>query len=325
MLDLQRYDAIHLRRHPPVQALIADTYLRANYALAGVQIAFEGEERLPAEPVIFAMNHTDKYNFWPFQYHLRATHGRYTATWVKGKNYDHPLLRRFMEATNNIPLASRGYLLTRDFLDVVGRLPTDEEYAALRGWVEGDARPSMLPEAIGVRARSILGRPFDPERESYPEAMRALFDAMMRRFVAVNEHAMDIGLDLLVFPQGSTSIRLSRGHIGLAQIALHLNRPIVPVASNHCDRLYPGGSPWAKSGKVVYRFAEPLGREVLAEYAIEGGFAPFSEEAETLHRERFQALVDEVMDRIDTELDPRHRYTEDRRSDGKTGARRFVR
>lgn len=324
MLDLPRYDAIRLHRRPLAQRLIADTFLLANYGLGGVRIIFEGDEKLPDEPVIFAMNHTDKYNFWPFQYRMKATRDRFTATWVKGKNYDHPLVARFMELTNNIPLASRGYLLTRDFVNVMGRHPSDEEYASLRSWITAAEAPSAAPERLLTTPRDILGRPFDPSREDYAAAMNGLSDAMMERFVGLNQRAVDIGLDLLVFPQGTTSVQLSRGHIGLAQIALHTRLPIVPISCNHCDRIYPGGSPWAKGGEVIYRFGAPLRYEELSEFHVAEDFAPFTGDAEARHRERFQGLVDHVMDRIDENLDPRHRYSDDRVSDGKRGARRFV-
>ena len=42
---------------------------------------------MPDEPVIFAMNHTDRYNYVPFQYGLWQEKDRFTATWVKGKYY----------------------------------------------------------------------------------------------------------------------------------------------------------------------------------------------------------------------------------------------
>jgi hypothetical protein len=78
------------------------------------------------------MNHTDAFNYWPFQYALHRAAERYTAAWVKGKNYDGFVASRFMRWTNNIPLASRGYVITRDFVSTVGRLPSADEYRVLR-------------------------------------------------------------------------------------------------------------------------------------------------------------------------------------------------
>jgi 1-acyl-sn-glycerol-3-phosphate acyltransferase len=160
--------------------------------------------------------------------------------------------------------------------------------------------------------------------ETYAEAMGALFAEMMRRFVALNGRAFEAGLDLLVFPQGTRSVRLSRGHIGLAEIALHFDRPIVPVSANHVDVVYPGGSLFAKRGAVTYRFGEPIAPRELAAFRPAEGFEPFDVAAEARHREQFQALVDHVMDRIDAGLDERHRYSAGKESDGLEGTRRFV-
>ena len=50
-------------------------------------------------PVIYAMNHTDNFNYWPFQYSLHCAFQRYTATWVKGKNYEGTISSAFMRWT----------------------------------------------------------------------------------------------------------------------------------------------------------------------------------------------------------------------------------
>src|SRR5699024_10078064 len=115
-------------------------------------------------------------------------------------------------------------------------------------YVDADDEPSGIPQAILRKKRVILGRPFDPSAESYAFAVRALIDEMMDRFIELNVRAFETGLDLLVFPQGGRSIRLSKGRIGLAQIALHTRKTIVPISANNVDRIYPGGSIMAKGG-----------------------------------------------------------------------------
>lgn len=323
MLDLALFDRIRLHRRPPVQRFIADAYLRFDYRR--VRIDVEGFADLPDRPVLFAMNHTDNFNYWPFQYVLHRDRERYTATWVKGKNFEHPAVSAFMRLTNNIPIASRGYLITRDFVTTMGRRPAEGEYRALRDAVDAgaalDAR--SVPHALLERPRDMMGRRFDPARESYVEALDALFTEMMRRFVALNAHALDIGLDLLVFPQGTRSVRLSRGHIGLAQAALALGATIVPVGCNGCDRVYPGRSMRSKPGHVVYRIGAPIPPDDVRDLAPEEPFTPFARQDEARHRARFQALTDRVMERIDGLLDERHRFTDDRRSDGTRGTDRF--
>lgn len=326
MLDLPRLQRIRLSPRPRVQRVVGWAFLTPNYGvLPGVEIDAEGLEQLPEEPVLLAMNHTDRYNYWPFQYALWRRAGRYTATWVKGKYYQNAFVGKFMELTNNIPTVSRGYLISRDFVNTVGRPPTNEEYAALRALVEGErADRGPVPAEVLEKPRDMLGRPFDPSREDYATAVHELFRAMMRRFVELNAEAFDKELDVLVFPQGTRSVRLSRGHIGLAQIALHFRRAIVPVGCSGSDRVYPTGSPVARSGHIVYRIGEPITYADMAAFHVEEHFEPFTPEAEQKHREQFQGLVDVVMDRINGLVDEPYRWGDDRTSDGVRGSSRFV-
>lgn len=326
MLDLPRLERVRLRGRPRGQRLLAWMMLVPNYELyPRVRIDLEGGENLPSEPVLFAMNHTDRYNYWPFQYRLWRTYDRFTATWVKGKYYQNPALGKFMELMNNIPTVSRGYIISRDFVNTVGRPPTDAEYQALRALAEGgDADVRAIPGDVLTRPRDMLGRRFDPSRETYGGAVDALFRAMMRRFVQLNGEAFEQGLDVLVFPQGTRSVRLSKGHGGLAQMALYFRRPIVPVGCSGSDLCYPGSSPLAKHGRIVYRVGEPITYEEMAPFHVPGGFEPFTPEAERDHRERFQGLVDLVMGRIDGLVDEPYRFGTERESEGVRGTSRFV-
>ncbi len=335
MLDLDRIRRIRLSAIPRFQKVVARVLLMPNYHLPPrVHIEFEGHEQLPDEPVLIAMNHTDRYNYWPLQYKLWRRLGRFTAAWVKGKYYEHPLMARFMELVNSIPTVSRGYLIARDFKSTLQRRPSDDEYQAARGWVDEQAEQldgtelpapeGTLPDAILHQPRDLLGHAFEPARETYAQAVNALFRKMMRRFVELNAEARALGLDTVVFPEGTRSIRLSRGRIGLAQIALSQRATVVPVGCSGCDKLYPGGSPWAKGGTVTYRFGAPLRHEDLADYHVDGPFEPFTPEAEITHRERFQGLVDLVMERIDGLLDEPYRFAADLQSEGVAGSRRFV-
>jgi 1-acyl-sn-glycerol-3-phosphate acyltransferase len=329
MLDLARMERITLSANPRFQKLVAYALLTPNYQLPPrVRIEVEGLERLPEGPVLFAMNHTDRYNYWPFQYALWRRAGRFTAAWVKGKYYEHPALGWFMERVNSIPTVSRGYLITKDFAAALGRKPSDEEYRALRRWVdEGvdpgeDVRASL--GALLTAPRDVVGRPFDPAAGTWPAYIDRLFAAFMARFLSLHEDAFAKGLDVLVFPQGTRSVRLSKGHIGLAEIALHFRRTVVPVGCSGSDKVYPGGSPWAKGGRIVYRIGDPITFDAMAPWHVPEPFVPFDRDPEVRWRDRFQGLVDHVMERICALVDEPYRWSEDRRSDGTEGTRRFV-
>ena len=170
MLDLDRLQRLNLTRRPLSQRLFG-RLLGANYGyLPGVEIVLENSDRIPHRPVIFAMNHTDRYNYFPFQYILWKRFDRFTATWVKGKYYENRLLAAFMEGTAQLPTVSRGYLITRDFLSTMGRTPTDREYALLREVVDACAlgddyqlpKPPEVPEKLLRKARNPMGVAFDP-------------------------------------------------------------------------------------------------------------------------------------------------------------------
>lgn len=338
MLDLPSLKRIRLYRRPPGQLLFANTVLVSNFGfLPGVKIELQGLENLPDEPVILAMNHTDKYNYWPFQYRLYRETGRFTATWVKGKYYQNKMTAWFLQSTNNIPAASRGYLITSDFASALGRRPTEDEYAAARRWVDSvgqhAADPNTpidvpaegtLPDVLLTRGRDMMGRTFNPAREDYAHAIDDLFRQMTAEFVDLNGRAFEIGNDLLIFPQGTRSIRLSRGRIGLGQVALHFKRPVVPVGCSGSDLAYPGGSPFAKRGHITYRIGKPLFYEEFAEQHIPKPFVPFTSEAEAHYRPQFQAVVDRVMDRINELVDAPYQFDRERTSGGVQGTERFI-
>jgi len=333
MLDLPRLDRIRLTPVPVFQKLTA-MLLYPNYRwLPGVDIVFEGNERVPDERVIFAMNHTDRYNYFPFLYHYNELDGRYMAVWVKGKYYETRLVGAFMEKTNQLPTVSRGYIITKEFEASVGRRPSEHEYELLRRWVDGTALgpnadvvpdPDELPRALLETPRNVLGHPFDPEKTDFASHVNSIFALMMKRFVELNEETRHANLDILIFPQGTRSVRLLPSHVGISQIALHLKQPIVPVGCNGSDRVYPGASPIAKRGRIVYRFGDPIRYEDLAAFHVSEAFAPFSAEAEHKHKTSFEGVAALVTDRIEALLDPEYRRAEDSGVDAVKGTDRFV-
>ncbi len=340
MLTLDVFDDITLSKKPWGQIAVAAGLLMPNYHFppTRTEIAVEGEKHLQLdEPVIFAMNHTDRYNYWPFQYRLWRSFGEYTTTWVKGKYYNKKPLRAFMIKTNNLAVPSRGYLITADAANTLGHRPDDKTYRLLRNAIDErrtDTRSlrqeaadaGMLSEVVPIldTPRDMLGMRFEPNHQHYLEAMNDLFGQMMEKFVELNEQALDLGLNILVFPEGTRSVRLAQGKPGLAQMALRMKTTVVPVGCNGSDRVYPGDSPVAKGGRILYRVGKPLrpDRE-LAEFQIDDDFTPFTDRAEEKFSDRIEPMTNLIMDRINELLDPRHRRS-DGKSTGVDGADRFL-
>ncbi len=333
MLDIPRLDRLELQARPLTQD-VCGFILQLNYKLLpGVEIVFEDAHRIPKGAVLFAMNHTDRYNYFPFQVYLWSHYQRYTATWVKGKYYEHWFVAGFMERTNQLPTVSRGYLIAKDFALTTGRPPTREQYELLRQWVNaagvGDASalapsPGSVPEEVLGRARNVMGLDFDPTKHDYAAYINAAFHIMMARFVKLNEDAVRLGLDLLIFPQGTRAKRLMPGHIGISQIAMHLKIPVVPVGCNGTDRLYPGSSPWARSGRVVYRIGDPIHYEDVPDMHVDEEYEPFTPHAEEKHKAVFERYAALVTDRIDPLLDEEYRLAPDAGADATTGSDRFL-
>ena len=336
-LTLARLRRIRLPARPVLQRVAACLLVWPNYRfLPGVEVIFEDLPALPSGPVLVAMNHTDRYNYFPFMFRWWREKGRFCSAWMKGKYYENPILGAVMERMGTIPTVSRGYLVVRDFRDVTGRVPDDAEYRHLRTWVEGGAGltrlesdalrppPGSVPDAVLTRPRDILGRRFDPSRESYAEAMNGLYSLMMERFVALHEESLAAGRDLLVFPQGTRSVRLTRGRPGIGQVALHYRLPILPVGCNGSDRLYPGTLPWARHGRVTYRFGRLIGPQELVSFAVPEPFRPFTPETEKRWNGHFQGVADLVMGRIDALLDPEYRFGPGTGETSEKGAHRFV-
>jgi len=334
MLDLPRLKRIRLMKRPIGQVFFGHTVLTPNYKyLPGIDIQIEGIEKIPNEPVIYAMNHTDRFNYFPFMYRMWKLKQRFSVVWVKGKNYESPLVGTFMELTSNLPTVSRGYIITKDFTLTMERRPTQAEYDALRALVNEEAAPdedpstvdvSMVPKEIFETKRNILGIDFDPSECSYAVGVNRVFAAMMVEFVRLNERSFELGLDLLVFPQGTRSIRLPRGRMGMMQVALRYKKTIVPIGCNGSDRVYTRPVPIGKSGTIVYRVGDPIRYEDLSEFHIDEDYMPFSGEAEHKHHDKFQGAVDFVMARINDLLDPEYQFSDDLQSTGVSGTSRFM-
>ncbi len=341
MLTLDVMERIDISPVPYGQIAAASLIIGPNYAFppTRTKVTIEGYERIPTSGRVYlAMNHTDRFNYFPFQYTAwRNKPSMYTATWVKGKYFNSGFSSWFLLSTNNIPTPSRGYLITSDAVSLLNAPPDDQTYRMLRDALdEGDhdtkevrarARAhgvSSQVEMLLQTPRDMLGVRFDPLKETYFEAMERLFERMMSRFIELNLQAFDHGHKVLVFPEGTRSLTLAKGRPGLAQMALRTGATIVPIGCNGSELLYPGDSPISKGGEVVYRVGEPITPDgELAPYVIDEPYTPFTKEAEHLFGPNFQAVTDIVMERIAELVDPRY-LPGSRDSTAVSGANRFL-
>ena len=100
MIDIDYLKRVKLVSRPLGQRIVAYSLLLPNYRLfQKVDIRIENIERIPrGENVIFAMNHTDRFNYWPFQYKLfRMREFPFTTVWVKAKYYKNAFLAKGLD------------------------------------------------------------------------------------------------------------------------------------------------------------------------------------------------------------------------------------
>jgi 1-acyl-sn-glycerol-3-phosphate acyltransferase len=326
MLDLERLRRMRLATRPLGQLVMANAGLGVDYRFPRrTEIVFEGEENVPRDRgVFFAMNHTDRYNYWPFQYWCYRRGLRFTATWVKGKYYENKALGVFMDSMNNIPLPSRGYVIASEFRKACRRAPSPDEYRLLRDLVDGERDPhAPLSSDASNELRAFL----EPdERGPFLVRFDALFDEMVDQVIRLNREALfEKELNVLVFPQGTRNKRLLPGHTGLAQMSQHLRAPIVPVGCNGSDRCYPGNSPFSKGGHIVYRIGAPIEADgpELAPYVVPQAVRPLSREAAG-YEEQYREITRVVMEKLDGLLDPEYRFSEDAAATLTRGVDRFL-
>ncbi len=326
MITEQQLRRLHPRQRPffhwLVQALLAGNLKR-------VTITMENQQYIPRDrAVIFAMNHTDRFNYVPIMVHLWNGY-RSIAPWVKGKYYQNALMTKLLDATNNIPVPSRGYIITKDFKEVLHRRPDKTEYRLLRDFVDGKISAEDFHTAASDTLRQYVSTPhgdFDPSTEIYDRYIQARYQKFMRMVATLSERTLQKeNVSLLIFPEGTRSKRLTPGHPGIAQIALKTGVPVIPVGCNGSDKLYPGSSPLARPGTVTYRIGEPLTLEgALAPFAIAKPFEPFTRETEIRYGETFQAATDLIMARINDLLDPEYQFAGDTHGVSGDSAARFV-
>ncbi len=332
-MDLNRLKNHHLSARPPGQITFATLIMTPGFRRPWnpTEIRIEGLEKLPAKGGSFiVMNHTDRYTCWPFQYHLHKEYHRYTTTWVKAKYYQNRAIAWVNDWLNNIPLPSIGYLIAKELEQVIDGHPSHEAYETLKRSIDGVLPDEQLPErisALKTREKEALIGLLKPSQAQGPAQWRKTlldrFDELMREVVRLNREALDLGLDIIIFPEGTRHKRLGRGFTGAAQMILATGSAVLPVGANGVDRIFPGANPFGRGGgKATFRVGDPLRPGIeLKPFEVGTEFIPFTLEARK-QEPRFQALTDLLMDRINDLVDPE--YQRNPLDAAKKGASRFV-
>ena len=314
-IDIDHLNKINLKTISWGQVIIGITALTANYHITNrVKIEIENVENIPLDDtVIFAMNHTDRYNYWPFQYKMWIMRKGYplTTTWVKGSYYNNLLMAKFFDWTNNIPVPSRGYIITEDFKDIIKKKVSKVEYRLLRDLVDGKKVMKEISGEITENVKTILEYPralLGGIEMPYAEYIEKYYRLLMEKVAEVNFQALfKKRLNVIVFPEGTRSIRLGSGKTGISHLALKSNKKVVPVSCNGSDRVYTGNAPWAKSGKIVYRVGKPIDPREIIGREIDKEFVPFSKEAEVTFKDEFHEFALHVMEKINVLLDDEYK------------------
>lgn len=227
MIDLEHLNRITLSSNPLGQRIVARLVLSPNYHLfQNVDIRLENVERIPrGETVIFAMNHTDRFNYWPFQYELWRMHYPFTTVWAKGKYYRSKVVGKLLDSCNVIPVPSMGYLVEEYYKQSFGRKIGREEYRVIKDWIDGKLDEAASLAQLKAETTTLF-------KESYIEHLREYHQTLMEKVAELSTRALtEWGLGLIIFPEGTRSLRLGEGKIGIAQMALYSGKKIIPSAA----------------------------------------------------------------------------------------------
>ncbi len=310
----------YIKEEPDIQILIGKYFLSPLYKFKKLKIEIEGLNNIPDYPVIFAMNHTDRYNYWPFMFKLWQLHQKglkkypYITVWVKGKYFENKFIASFMRLSGTIPVPSKGYLVVKDFVTTFGskKALNDEALKYLLDYIKGKKNEEDL-EKLDRKLYEFIKKThgeYNPEKyENYREYIKKTHVDMMKKVLELNRDAiLNKKLNLLVFPEGRRSKKLTRGKPGLAQVALALDVPVVPVGCNGSDKAYTGNLPFPKSNKtIIYRVGEPIEFKKLSEeFNIKESFVPFTPQSKKL-QDIFEKATNTIMERIYNLLDDEYK------------------
>jgi len=295
--------------------------LGAGLHIPGRRVRFQVQDfgSVPESPVLFAMNHTHFID-WIAMRWVAFLHGRMQVNWVKPRTYEQGF-DLFLDLTGNVPLTSRGYLISADVRALTERAPTEQEYRVLRDHLDqgGDLPDEPLYHRMQTEPRTILGLDFDPQARTWRQAMEVLFEQMMQSTLGHTRRLIKQGLDLTIMPQGSTSMRLTRGHSGALQAALFLDIPIVPVGVSGFPQAFGDSHSLPRhGGTVTVRMGDAYRPRPIP------GHTPFRPPSEREHARALQQGTQDLMERINALLEPEHQWADDLDDVEIQGVARFI-
>ncbi len=259
IIDLDYLDKVCPVSNPWAHKLIATIFLRPQYSpfYKRVNIRFEGEDNVPKdEPVIFAMNHTDRYNYWPFQYKLwrssKFKKHQYTAVWVKTKYYSNKISSKFFDMCNGIPVSSKKDFIRGLFLGQFGVRLLNNDYSIIKDYANDMLdKEESLDKVKGdhKNIEFIL---------NHAKEISIYHKRMMEKVGEISVEALGKGLNLIIFPEGTRSTKLDQGRTSIAQLALHSKHCVIPIGCSGSDLVYDSNYPFANSGEIIYRIGEPI-------------------------------------------------------------------
>ena len=287
-----------------------------------LKLELDGVDLIPDYPCIVATNHTHNYDFLPLRYLFFQRKNIQLSTWIKARAWQGKALIHYLSKTANVPIASRGYVISGDFMKLIGRKPTDQEYRVLRDHLDQGA---PLPdgevfERLQQSPRDIFDTPFSPTQHSYRDAVEACFMEFMDASLEVAQRVLDAGGFQHVNPQGTRSSRLTMGKPGVMHIAAALQVPILPVTILGMRSALPNQGLKSSGGTIVVKCGTPYRPDLSC---LSTTYRPFA-----VPDGQDQAVIDraliELMERLNELCDEEHGMRDDYISDGKTGVARFL-
>jgi hypothetical protein len=90
--------------------------------------------------------------------------------------------------------------------------------------------------------------------------------------------------------------------------------------------VYPGNSPHAKGGRIVYRVGHPLSVDSpeLGPHRVARDVLPFTKQASQKYGAEYRAITDVVMSKLAELVDPEYRAPADGSAEKTSGVARFL-